>query len=191
MGFKLTKKHQRILITLIIMVILPLLGLGAVNRDELSEYVNTQNPGFYEVTKVLDGDTISVKAGNREETVRMIGVDTPETHHPKKPVQCFGRAASDFTKKLIGSNQIRLEADPTDDNKDIYGRLLRYVYLPNGILVNKEIISEGYGFAYTVFPFTKLEEFRAAALTARENKKGLWASCEIDESEEALSTGAE
>ncbi len=134
-------------------------------------------PGYYQVTQFADGDTISVNMDGTEEKVRMIGVDTPETHDPRKVVQCFGQAATDFTKQLIGTSTVRLEADPENNNRDRYNRLLRYVYLQDGRLVNAEIIKQGYGFAYTSFPFTKLEEFRSYEKAARESSLGLWANC--------------
>src|SRR3989344_374405 len=106
-------------------------------------------PGLYRVNKFDDGDTIAVDMNGTEETIRFIGVDTPETHDPRKAVQCFGQAAANFTKNLIGTSNVRLEADPLNTNLDRYSRLLRYVYLPSGALVNSEIIKQGYGFAYT------------------------------------------
>ncbi len=139
-------------------------------------------PGLYQVTKFDDGDTIIVSMEGKLEKIRFIGVDTPETHDPRKPIQCFGKAASAHTKEIIGENRVRLEADPTNSNRDRYGRLLRYVYLPDGTLVNKKIIADGYGFALVAFPFTKMEEFKQAQKDARENDRGLWSACELDKS---------
>lgn len=133
--------------------------------------------GYYQVTEFYDGDTIAVDMSGKAEKVRFIGVDTPETQDPRKPIQCFGQAAADFTKQLIGSNAVRLEADPESTNRDRYDRLLRYVYLPDQTLVNAEIIRQGYGFAYTSFPFSKLEEFRILEKQAQDSKRGLWGSC--------------
>lgn len=137
-------------------------------------------PGLYRVSAISDGDTISIDMGGRNETVRLIGIDTPETHDPRKPVQCFGQAATAHIKGLIGNNRVRLEADPQNTNRDRYNRLLRYVYLPDGKLINAQIIQDGYGFAYTYFPFSKLEEFRTYEAQARQAGKGLWSSCQID-----------
>jgi micrococcal nuclease len=94
-------------------------------------------------------------------------------------VQCFGKAASNFTRQIIGANSVRLEADPENTNRDRYNRLLRYVYLQDNTLVNAKIIEEGYGFAYTSFPFTKKEEFKALENQARKDNRGLWGSCEL------------
>lgn len=139
--------------------------------------------GYYNVSKFDDGDTIVVDMNGVDEKVRFIGVDTPETHDPRKPVQCFGKVAAEFTKNLIGNNQVRLEADPTNTNRDRYNRLLRYVYLPDGTLVNLEIIIQGYGFAYLSFPVQKADEFRLAQKNARENEKGLWSACDPEKNE--------
>jgi micrococcal nuclease len=139
-------------------------------------------PGFYNVTKVYDGDTIAVNMDGRIEKVRMIGVDTPETQKPNSPVECFGKAASEYTKNRLTGQQVRLEADPINQNRDRYDRLLRYVYLQDGTDYNAEIIKQGYGFAYVSFPFTKTDEYLTYQREARLNNKGLWAGdCIIDE----------
>lgn len=134
-------------------------------------------PGYYQVTEVADGDTITVDMEGKSEKIRFIGVDTPETHDPRKAVQCFGEAASNYTKNIIGGNRVRLEADPLNTNRDRYDRLLRYVYLPDGRLVNAEIVKQGYGFAYLGFPFSKSNEFKAYQQQARQENRGLWSAC--------------
>jgi micrococcal nuclease len=108
----------------------------------------------------------------RKEKVRLIGVDTPETVHPQKPVEYFGKEASAFTRRMVEGKEVRLEFDW--QQRDKYGRLLAYVYLPDGSFLNAEIIKQGYGFAYTRFPFKYLEEFRQCEKEAREQKRGLW-----------------
>ena len=139
----------------------------------------TPAPGFYKVVKVSDGDTITVDMNGKQESVRMIGVDTPETHKPNTPVQCYGQEASDYTHNILGSGAtVRLEADPTNDNRDRYDRLLRYVYLPDGTLYQKTLVQQGYGFAYTSFPFQKKDEFIQAQSAAQAAKLGLWGACQ-------------
>jgi micrococcal nuclease len=145
--------------------------------DVKGAFINNSPPGFYLVTEVFDGDTIAVSMNGKIEKIRLIGVDTPETHHPKKPVECFGQAASNFLNNQLAGKSVRLESDPESNNRDVYGRLLRYVYLENNELINKVIISAGYGFAYTHFPFEKMEEFRQAEADARNNNLGLWEAC--------------
>jgi micrococcal nuclease len=113
------------------------------------------------------------------ETIRMIGVDTPETHRPDTPVQCYGPEAADHTKQMIAKfGKVRLQADPLDTNRDRYGRLLRYVYLPDGTLVDEQLIKQGYGFAYLSFPFTLKARFAAGQLAAQNAKLGLWGACQ-------------
>lgn len=146
-----------------------------------ADQLQQNQPGLYTVVRFSDGDTIAVNMNGKEEIVRMIGVDTPETHHPDLPVQCYGPAAAAYTKELIGTQRVRLEADPTNQNRDRYDRLLRYVYLPDGKLVQAEIIKNGYGFAYTSFPFTEKEEFVALEQLAKSEAKGLWNNCIVTE----------
>lgn len=173
----LTTRQKKKLTSVLIGLIL--VGFGYyINRHQPPPAVlGTVTPGYYRVSSFSDGDTISVDMNGKTETVRMIGVDTPETHDPRKAVQCFGRAASDFTRQLIGSNPVRLELDPLSTNRDRYDRLLRYVYLPDGRLVEEEIIKQGYGFAYTSFPFTKSAYFKQLETEARQQKRGLWNDC--------------
>lgn len=128
------------------------------------------------VTRVVDGDTIIVLIDGVSEKVRLIGVDTPETVDPRKPVQCFGKEASSFTKALTLNKQIRLEIDPSQGDRDKYGRMLRYVFLEDGTLVNQKIIADGYGHEYTYrIPYKYQIEFKEAQRSAREFQKGLWA----------------
>ena len=129
-----------------------------------------------QVLRVIDGDTIVVTINSKTEKVRLIGVDTPETVDPRKQVQCFGKEASAFTKQLLTNQTITLESDITQENRDKYKRLLRYVYLPDGTNVNKKIIADGYGFEYTYqIPYRYQQEFKEAQRAAREQKRGLWA----------------
>jgi micrococcal nuclease len=136
-------------------------------------------PGLYRVEEVSDGDTIIVNMNGYREIVRMIGVDTPETQHPKRPLECYGKEASEYSRKLLENKRVRLQADPLDTNRDRYGRLLRYVFLPDGILVESRLIADGYGFAYTLFPFEKSDEFKTLEQQAKDAGSGLWSACEV------------
>jgi micrococcal nuclease len=122
------------------------------------------------VDRVTDGDTLLLTNG---EYVRLIGVDTPETKHPKKPVEYFGKEAYLFTKRMVEGKEVGLEYDQT--RRDRYNRILAYAYLSDGTFLNAEIIKQGYGFAYTKYPFKYMEEFRGYEREARENKRGLLA----------------
>lgn len=171
------------LIPLLVALVCLFLGLNAGQTNRILDALDATAPGYYRVVGVNDGDTIVVSMNGQEEIIRLIGVDTPETHHPKKPVQCFGQAASNFTEDLLNGTSVRLEADIQSDNRDVYDRLLRYVFTKEGQLVNKQLIDEGYGFAYRAFPHSKLDEFIAAEQPAREQKRGLWSGCELEENQ--------
>lgn len=129
------------------------------------------------VTRVVDGDTIEIATG---QTIRFIGIDTPETVDPRRPVGCFGKEASNETKSLLSGKEVILQKDVSETDK--YKRLLRYVYLPlenNQLLfVNDYLVRTGFAKASTYPPDVKFsEQFREAEQTARENKKGLWEKC--------------
>jgi len=138
--------------------------------------VKEENLGTYKVIKVVDGDTFSVDLDGNIATIRVIGVDTPETVDPRKPVQCFGKQASDKAKTLLTGQNVRLELDTTQGKLDKYNRLLAYVFLADGTNFAEYMIREGYGHEYTYnLPYKYQIEFKAAEKYARENNKGLWA----------------
>lgn len=174
-SLRLSKKH----LSLISLFIALFLALGQYYGwfDSLNKAAEVSQPGLYSIDHFVDGDTIAVRMNGHNETIRFIGVDTPETHKPNTPVQCYGPAAAAFTKNTIGNQQVRLALDPKSSNRDRYDRLLRYVYLPDGTLVNEKLIEEGYGFYYPYFPFTKSDEFARAERSAQSAHRGLWANC--------------
>lgn len=172
-----SRRRNKQLLSLITAIITLLLGWYLNTHPETFNRFSEVPSGTYRVVNVSDGDTIQVDMNGKLETIRFVGVDTPETHDPRKQVQCFGKSASEYTKNLIGHNPVRLEADPLSSNRDRYGRLLRYVYLPDARLVQAEIIKNGYGFAYTSFPFTKSAEFKKYQDEAMQAKRGLWGTC--------------
>ncbi|MDO8514257.1 MAG: thermonuclease family protein [bacterium] len=140
--------------------------------------VSTNAPtaaGTYPVVKVVDGDTLAILMNGKSVTLRLIGLDTPETVDPRKPVQCFGKEASEEAKEVLAGKTVRLEMDPSQGELDKYGRTLAYVFLSDGMSFNKYMISEGYGHEYTYnLPYKYQSEFKAAEKQAREEKKGLW-----------------
>ncbi len=125
--------------------------------------------GPFRVTRVLDGDTLVLDNG---ETVRLIGVDAPETHHPEIPVQSFGEESTEFLRRFAEGFECTLEYEPSNI-RDQYGRLLAYVFVGDR-LANAEIIRRGYAYAYTRFPFRRQAEFIALEREARERQYGLW-----------------
>lgn len=132
----------------------------------------TETLALYQVLRVIDGDTIEVLYEGEEKTVRYIGVDTPETVHPSRPVECMGKEASDYNKSLVTGKTVALERDISETDK--YGRLLRYVYV-DGIMVNELLVKEGYANVMTYPPDIKYDQrFLALEQEARTGKRGLW-----------------
>jgi len=132
--------------------------------------------GFFPVARVVDGDTIRVTMNGEEKVVRMIGVDTPESVHPSKPVECFGVEATLFVESLLLDQVVRVVRDPSQQQYDQYGRALGYVYLPDGTNVAEHIIRSGYGYEYTYnTPYQQQRQFEEAQTYAENNKLGLWA----------------
>ncbi|CAN5160014.1 hypothetical protein BH09PAT2_BH09PAT2_06730 [soil metagenome] len=132
-----------------------------------------------EVAKAVDGDTIQLTTG---EKVRYVGMDTPETKHPTKGVQCFGHEASDKNKALVEGKKILMEKDVSETDR--YGRLLRYIYLPNpeatheALFVNEYLVEQGYAHVLTYPPYVKYNQIMLDAETvARTNNRGLWSKC--------------
>jgi micrococcal nuclease len=130
----------------------------------------------YRVVQVLDGDTIVVKrAGGADETIRMLGVDTPETHHPRKPVQCYGPEAAAYTTRRLFGAVVRLEDDV--ERHDVYGRRLAYVYL-DGANFERELLREGYARLLVIEPnHAHAREMLDDELDARAVGVGLWGAC--------------
>lgn len=142
------------------------------------------------VTDVVDGDTIKVSSGA---TLRLIGIDTPETVDPRKPVQCFGREASARAHALLDGTRVRLEYDPTQGRVDRYGRTLAYVWMSDGRLYNETIIAEGYAHEYTyAIPYRYRDALRAAERSARIAERGLWSptTCAGDPTEPTSPTSS-
>lgn len=134
--------------------------------------------GNARIVRVVDGDTFEADLDDMDENVkvRLLGVNTPESVDPRRPVECFGKEASDFVKELAEGRRALLEPDPEADERDKYGRMLRYAYLEDGTEINRLLIAEGYGFAYTSFPMNDevKAEFLALERQARGEERGLW-----------------
>jgi len=142
-----------------------------------AQALQANQPGLYAISHFVDGDTIKVDMNGHEETIRFVGVDTPETHKPKTPVQCYGPEAAAYTRRRIGNQRVQLVSDSLSTDRDRYSRLLRYVYLPDGTNLDEELIRLGYGFYYPYFPFTKSGNFLNAEQQAMSTHSGLWAKC--------------
>ena len=165
-------KNISILISLFLLIGLFFFALPKSNvKIDVSEILGIQTERVV-VRKVIDGDTIELQDGRK---VRYIEVNTPETVHPNKKVECFGKEASNFNKKLVEGKEVELEKDVSE--ADRYGRLLRYVYV-NGLFVNEYLVKEGYANISTFPPDVKYKDlFINAEGQAREGNKGLWSRC--------------
>lgn len=140
-----------------------------------SEPTTDTKEASYRVVAVSDGDTIKASINGKTETIRLIGVDTPETVDPHKTVQCYGHEASNFTKKTLQDQSVHLHADSSQQDRDKYGRLLRYVFTNDGANFNLLLIQSGYGFEYTYkVPYQYQQQFKNAQAVASNQQVGLW-----------------
>jgi micrococcal nuclease len=141
-----------------------------LNSYGLNLYTIPEN----KVTKVIDGDTVEVFFNEKINKVRLIGLNTPESVDMNRRVECYGFEASDKLKELAHGKIVDLVPDETQDDKDKFGRYLRYLYL-NGENINKKMISEGFGFEYTYKkPYIYQKDFKEAESLAKKNNLGLW-----------------
>jgi len=171
-----------------VLILIPLIvGFMSVRSQttdttETSESSNGADSGgeagsirLYPVVWVYDGDTISVRIDDKVETVRLIGIDTPEVDTPYTELECFGQEASLYLRDVLRDGSVRLESDSTAGNRDRYDRLLRYVFLADGTHVNENLVAKGYAVEYTYdSPYRYQAEFLQAQQDARDSQKGLW-----------------
>lgn len=145
----------------------------AVSNSSLKRPSGT--PGPFGVARVVDGDTVRVEIAGRQQAVRLLGIDTPETKDPRKPVQCFGREASQRAEQLLNGRQVWLESDPKQAAADRYGRLLAYVWLDEVTMLNDVMVREGLAHELTYDGQYKYQDrFNAGESAAREAERGLW-----------------
>lgn len=170
----------------LIAVVLALVAL-AWTRVEPSERIVAQEPSVPPiastttnafVVRAVDGDTLEVRRDGETDPikVRLLGVDTPESVDPRRPVECMGKEASAFTASLTNGRRVQLEADPEADEVDKYGRLLRNVILDDGRDLNALLVREGYANAYLSFPLNSARKVELSHLEqeAKAGERGLW-----------------
>jgi endonuclease YncB( thermonuclease family) len=146
-------------------------GVGSASTDVAGKV----QPAYFLIVDVVDGDTVKVSIDGKVETLRLIGIDTPETKDPRKPVQCFGNEASAKAAELLSGRRVRLEADPTQGDRDKYDRLLRYLWREDGLFFNEWMIKNGYAHEYTYdLPYAYQAQFKSAQQYATQNMLGLW-----------------
>jgi micrococcal nuclease len=135
-------------------------------------------PTSAKVVRVVDGDTIVVDGGTGPQTVRLLGIDTPETVHPEKPVQCYGPEASAYAKRLLSGRTVRLVYDR--ERVDRYGRWLAYVYLVGRgrVFVNGRMVELGFARTLSIAPnLGHRDELAAIERRAALAGRGLWQAC--------------
>jgi micrococcal nuclease len=168
MVLRMRRAHRRIS-TLLAILLVAVVWLG---REGWREFTAPERGGEWRVVvRVVDGDTLLLDGNER---VRLIGVDTPESVDPRRPVEDFGKEAAAFTRRLAEGKRVRLAYD--QQLTDRYGRTLAYVYLEDGTFLNAEIIRQGFGHAYTRFPFSYADDFLEYEREARAARRGLWAA---------------
>lgn len=128
------------------------------------------------IARVVDGDTVIVRLADGELVrVRAIGIDTPESVDPRRPVECFGKEAAAYARELLEGREVILRLDPTQGTHDRYGRLLAYIFRDDGLFFNLQMIAEGYAHEYTYrIPYQYQQTFQEAQRAAREEQRGLW-----------------
>lgn len=182
------RTNRNILIAVFFFVLLPAWILldcrlgGPIRRDiQQSTYPagdwQKYHGRVFTVLKVVDGDTIDIDIpdGDHLDTrIRLIGVDTPETKHPTVGLMYYGPEATAFTTRLALGKQVTVLLDTAGDQRGHYGRLLAYIQLPDGNILNAEIIKNGYGYAYLSYPHSEFSAYQVLMQQAIDNKTGLW-----------------
>ena len=177
----LTKKHLSPLFLIVALIVLiPVVKAASLENCEIDGYKVL-------IARVVDGDTIEFNCNGKKEKIRIIGIDTPETVHPRKPVQCFGPEASKKMKEFALNKKVALKKSKTSDNRGRYGRFLRYVEI-KGKDIGAELIKQGYAFSYKKYPHERLAEYNQFEAEAKENAIGLWSdTCNYNDSKEVVS----
>jgi len=171
----------------LIVLLLAFFGFNAV-FDWAEESAEGENFGTFldidagefssaKVIRVIDGDTVEVLVDSETHKIRIIGIDTPETVDPRKPVECFGLEAYEKAKELLKKDSIvYLEPDPSQGDKDRYSRLLRYIWIDEHSDFGRIMIEEGYAYEYTYnLPYKYQSIYKKAQKESEEEKRGLWA----------------
>jgi|GEM_PF-4129027 len=147
--------------------------------DAVVEDIVKEEDGLFTVTSVIDGDTFKIQMGNSEDTVRVIGIDTPETKYSSAGEECYGPEASAEAQSILSGTSVLLTSDQTQDFRDTYGRLLAYVTLEDGRDYGEVMLEGGFAEEFTfIAPYVKQSEYRQVAARAQEQERGLWSCSE-------------
>jgi len=169
-------KNKRIYVAIVLIAVIATSGLYVfvVQAGDL----DIDAGELYPVTSVIDGDTFRIRVGKKTKTVRMLGIDTPETLDPRKDIQCFGPEASEKTKQLLQGRKVRLEFNKDREWHDAYGRYLAYVHRDDELFLNKFLIENGFAREYTFGRAYKFQaDFRAVEIVAKMERRGMWMEC--------------
>ncbi len=150
---------------------------SAPPRDGSDAPMPTPAAGVYPVRQVIDGDTLTVEFHGDVQTVRLIGVDSPEVQGPYTEAECYGAEASEAARELLEGHNVRLASDPSQDETDRFGRRLAYVWTEEGVLVNLWLVEEGLAQEYTYDldrPYVLRREMLMAEARAKREARGLW-----------------
>lgn len=186
MGAMSKRKFYRLAILFIVGLILTISIQAPAQEDFSTSLEKTEHAVTAEqittttnaiITRTVDGDTVEAKMDSGDEVkIRLLGINTPESVDPRRPVECFGKEASKYMKDLAEGKRVRLEADIQADDIDKYGRLLRNIILGDGTDINVQMVRDGYAYAYTEFPLNKNRKAELIRLEqeARTAERGLW-----------------
>jgi micrococcal nuclease len=169
-------RSNKILFYVLAFVLSATAGYYFFPKIAIAPEADRSGEALYAVVEVIDGDTIKAEIDGKVESVRLIGIDTPEIAGPYAKEECFGNEASLRTKELLNGKKVFLVPDDSVSDRDKYGRLLRYVFLPDGKFVNAELVKDGYAFNYAYENFQYLDHFNNLEKQAKEVRSGLWAS---------------
>lgn len=149
--------------------------LDEVTQTQTIEAVGEQG-ATYKVLSVTDGDTFKVGINGVTESVRLLGINTPETEFSSRGAECFGEEASERAKALLQNTSVQLTSDDSQDVRDKFNRILAYATLPDGRDFGEVMIAEGYARELTFkgIPYKNQQLYKAAQKQAEENKVGLW-----------------
>lgn len=178
----LTRKQLKLITTILTLLLTALYSVQ--NKDTLVSSLQLASPfltpnatSSYAVLRVVDGDTIDIQKDGAKVRVRLIGINSPESVDPRRPVECFGKQASQYASAILSGQSVTITTDPSQGTLDKYGRTLAYVFLPDGQNFNELMIRDGYAYEYTYrTPYQYQSQFRSAQQDAERAQRGLWSS---------------
>ncbi len=171
------RSQAPIIVVALVVVVVAVVGFAAATREADSAIDSSADPtpapasAEHQVTSIVDGDTLHVRVGGQDATVRVVGIDAPETS------ECWGAQATEAAAALLTGTRVQLIADPSQADTDRYGRLLRYVLLPDGTDLGTRMITDGNAYEYTYdAPYDNQDAYRSAQAASEADGRGLWSA---------------